>query len=53
MFNRSSTVVWKIEKVVIDKDGTQYARLVRTDNPSEHKLIAQEALLDRALFEPL
>ena len=53
MFSRSSSVVWEIERVVVDKDGTKYARLVRTDNPSEHKLIAHDALFDRALFERL
>lgn len=53
LFNRSSSAVWEIEKVVADKDGIEYARLVRTDNPSEHKLIARDALLDRALFERL
>ncbi len=53
MFNRSSSVTWEVERAVIDKDGTEYVRLVRADNPSERKLIARAALLDRALFEPL
>ena len=53
MFGRSSTAIWEFEGVVLGSDGFEYARLVRTNDRGEHKLISLIALLDRSLNEPI
>ena len=53
MFGRSSTAIWELERVVVGSYGIEYARLVRTDNRKECKLVSLSALSDRGLYEPI
>ena len=53
MFGRSSTAIWELERVVVGSYGIEYARLVRTDNRKECKLVSLSALFDRGLYEPI
>jgi hypothetical protein len=51
-FGQSSAAIWELEKMVHGSDGIEYARLIRTIDHTEHKLVSLTALSDRTFYVP-
>ena len=48
-----SPVIWELEKVIHGSDGNEHARLMRTNDHTETKLVSLSALFDRAFYTPV